>query len=130
MDVLEQAEIDYVLNKINYIMQAMNADDQLTTLNETDLLLKIIPQKNDETKALSKEIHDILLNDDKMRILKLLREIKKDKDSGVEYYDTDRGSDPKLDYQKEFEQKMHNINDKIRSILAEVIREKIGETKI
>lgn len=129
VDVIEQAEIEYLLNKINYIIQHMNNDDQLSVLNETDLLLKILPQRKNVIE-LGKIISETLLDDGKMRIIKLLRDIKRGEDSGVEYYDTDRGNDPKLDYQTGFEKEMHILNDNIRTILAEVIKEKIGETKI
>lgn len=127
---IEQAEIEYTLQKINYVMQAMNNDDQLSVLQETDLLLKIIPKKNKpEIITLSNDINNILLDDDKMRIIKLLRKVKIDDDSGAEYYDSDRGNDPKLDYQTSFEKEMNLLNDKIRNCLSVIIKEKIGETR-
>lgn len=127
---LEQAEIEYTLQKINYVMQAMNGDDQLSVLQETDLLLKVIPKKNKpEIITLSNDINKILLDDDKMRIIKLLRKVKIDDDSGAEYYDSDRGNDPKLDYQQAFEKEMNLLNDKIRTVLSIIIKEKVGETK-
>lgn len=127
---IEQAEIEYFLAKINFILQAMDADDELSVLNETDLLLKSIPMNNKEVISLKKELHSILLGVDKMRIIKLLRKIKEDSESGVEYYDTDRGNDPKLHFDKEMERTMLRLNDDIRTALSIIIKEKIGETKI
>jgi hypothetical protein len=126
---IEQSEIDYTLLKINRIMEAMNNDDQLSVLNETDLLLKFL-HKNKAVNPLEKEISILLLDPDKMRIIKLLKELKKDIDLSTEYYDIDRGNDDKLFYKKDIEKAMLLLNDRIRSFLSEIIKEKIGETKI
>jgi hypothetical protein len=130
MDIIEQSEIEYTLQKINYIMQSMNNDDQLSVLNETDLLLKFLEKKKNAFLSLEKEISSILLDKDKMRIVKLLKKVKEESDSGVEYYDEERGNDSKLTFNEEYEKTMNILNDKIRSLLAEIIKEKIGETKI
>lgn len=128
---IEQAEIEYTLIKVNRIMEAMNNDDELSVLNETDLLLKVLPKKNKpEIISLSDEIKKLLLNDEKMRIIKLLRKVKEESDSGTEYYDLERGNDPKLFYQKDYEETINSLNDRIRTLLSIIIRDKVGETKI
>lgn len=127
---IEQSDIEYFLQKINFILAAMDNDDQLTVLNETDLLLKSIPTKDKKILELKEKLRNILLGPEKMRIIKLLRKIKEDSESGVEYYDSDRGNDSKLHFDKEFEKEMIMLNDDIRTALSTIIKEKIGETKI
>lgn len=128
VDVLEQAEIEFILNKINYILQSMSHDDTLTTLQETDLLFKILPKKKrPDLIMLEEKVRNILLDNEEMRIIKLLRKVKEDSDSGAEYYDADRGNDKKLFYAKEHENKILILFDEIRTALAVLIKEKIGE---
>ena len=69
----EDKPMDFMYEQIMKIMNSINADDNTTMINETDLLLKILPDKFKEDYKLiklEKEIQKIFNDKDEMRIIR------------------------------------------------------------
>jgi hypothetical protein len=110
-------------------MEAINKDDHVTMLNETDLILKVMGQEFLKAHKFGKihiKIKELLNDEPSMRILKLMQRVKTEVDTSIEYYDKDRGQDERLFYQTPIEEQMIHIQEDIREILSTIIREKTG----
>jgi hypothetical protein len=121
--------IDWIYEQTNKIMEAINKDDHVTMLNETDLILKVMGQEFLKAHKFGKihaKIKEILNDEPSMRILKLMQRVKTEVDTSIEYYDKDRGQDERLFYQTPVEEQMIYIQEDIREVLSTIIREKTG----
>jgi len=122
-------QTDFIYDQIRTIMNSINEDKYLNMLNETALLLQILDQnfkKQHKLTKIEKTINNILQDDTRIRILKLLQRIKNETDTAIEYYDKDIGQDERLYYQEEFEKDMIEIQAQIRKTLATIIKEKLS----
>jgi hypothetical protein len=130
----ENNSIELITNQITIIMNAMDEDQCYSCLNETDFLLKMIPselQKEKNVFKLHRRIKNFLLNQDNVRILRLMQKIKSEPETSVEYYDRDYGSDERLLFQNELEADLLITYDEIKTFLSWLIREQInGEIEL
>jgi hypothetical protein len=128
--MLEPADIiDWIYEQSNKIMEAINIDDHIKMLNETDLILKVVGKEFltiHKFNKLQQQIHLILNNEPDMRTLKLMQRVKTEIDTSIEYYDEDVGQDSRLFYQTKLEGMMIGLQEEIRGVLAVIIREKTG----
>lgn len=126
----EDKPLDFMYEQVVKIMNSINADDNTTMINETDLLLKTLPEKfkeDYELIKLEKEIQKIFNDKDEMRILRIIQKIKIDGESCIEYYDIDKGQDHRLFYREELEKKFFNLQEKIRKALSVILKHKLIE---
>jgi hypothetical protein len=130
MKMLEATDIiDWIYEQTNKIMEAINKDDHVMMLNETDLLLKVMGQEFMNAHKFGKiyaKIKEILNDEPSMRVLKLMQRVKTEVDTSIEYYDKDRGQDERLFYQTPIEEQMIHTQEDIRKVLSTIIREKTG----
>lgn len=130
MNVPETADsIDFTLNTIEKIMHAINEDESYVAMNETDLLLKTLDSKYKKEKKLDElelSIANFLKNPKNSRLLRLLQKVKREIDTGIEYYDEDIGNDHRLFYQNDLEEDVNIVYEKIRAALASIIKDKLG----
>ena len=108
-------------------MSAINEDQHINMLNETELLLNTLDTKfltKHRLTKLQKKINKVLTSEENMRILRLMQRIKTETDTSVEYYDKDIGQDERLFYQQEMEEEMLEFQNEIRKALATIIKEK------
>jgi hypothetical protein len=128
--MLEPADIiDWIYEQSNKIMEAINSDDHIKMLNETDLILKVVGKEFltlHKFNKLHQRIHLILNDEPDMRALKLMQRVKTEIDTSIEYYDKDVGQDERLFYQDKLETAMIELQEEIRGVLAVIIREKTG----
>lgn len=126
----EAEEKDFLYEQVIKIMTAMNQDQQYTMLNETDLILNIIPPSFKEAYdflELGKEVRGILNNKDKLKHLKLIQRIKAETETGIEYYSQDLGDDERLLYGEDFENTMMTLQQKIRDALGKIMKKLLVE---
>lgn len=119
--------IDFFFEQIRNIMSAINEDQHINMLNETELLLNTLDTKfltKHRLTKLQKKINKVLTSEENMRILRLMQRIKTETDTSVEYYDKDIGQDERLFYQQEMEEEMLEFQNEIRKALATIIKEK------
>lgn len=129
LDITEPT--DFLFEEIRNIMEAINEDQHIKMLNETELLLNTLEEefiKKHQLKKLQNQINKILTNEPNMRTLRLMQRIKTETDTSVEYYDTDRGQDERLFYQIELEEEMLTLQNQIRKALANIIKEQTSGT--
>jgi len=127
----EQQQVDILYEQTNKIMDSINLDKPVTTLNETDLLIKTLPKKfidkHKETIIVEAKIRNILMDKIAMRHLRLIQNIKSELETSTEYYDQDVGTDKRLNYKEGFEEVMTELNEEIRKLLSNVNRDLITE---
>ena len=129
---LEQEQTDQLYNQINEIITSINEDKPLNMLNETDILIKSLnkEQQNKETRELSKAINSILTNPELLRQIKLNQRIKTEIETGIEYYSEDIGEDERIHYNQELEEILTNLQERIRKIIATIIKETRNELEL
>ena len=127
----EQQQVDILYEQTIKIMDSINLDKPVTTLNETDLLIKTLPKKfidkHKETIIVEAKIRNILMDKIAMRHLRLIQNIKSELETSTEYYDQDVGTDKRLNYKEGFEEVMTELNEEIRKLLSNVNRDLITE---
>ena len=126
----EYEEHNFVYEQIVKIMESINNDDILSMLNEADLLLKLMPEefkKEHKLTILEKKIKEIIVNEEMLRDIKLYKRLKTETETSTEYYGKDRGSDERLHYNKEMEERIMKIQEKIRVAISKIIRHKMYE---
>ena len=127
----EQQQVDILYEQTNKIMDSINLDKPVTTLNETDLLIKTLPKKfidkHKETIIVEAKIRNILMDKIAMRHLRLIQNIKSELETSTEYYDQDVGTDKRLNYKEGFEEVMTELNEEIRKLLSNVNKDLITE---
>jgi len=124
--MIEEENLDYTISQVEKISEAMNEDKIVTTLNETSILIKTLPFK-DEFKEIEKQIDGILNNSEILRKLRLNQTIKNETETRIEYYDEDIGEDKRTKYDEETENKILKLQKKIRIMLGKIIQETSGE---
>jgi len=124
--MIEDENLDYTISQVEKISEAMNEDKIVTTLNETSILIKTLPFK-DEFKEIEKEIDEILNKSEILRKLRLNQTIKNETETRIEYYDEDIGEDKRTKYDKETENMILKLQKKIRIIMGKIIQETSGE---
>lgn len=114
-------EKGFMYNECMRIMDALNNDDTIAMLNETQIILRIIP---DDIKfdKLEKDISKILQDDKTMRILHLMKKIKAEVETAIEYYYIDRGRDERLFYQEDLEKKLNKLKEEIRIAISIILK--------
>lgn len=123
----QQRETDYIYSLTERILNYIREEDYLGMLNETDVLLKFLEDnfKNEQSlEKLEKEIHTLLLDESRMRIVKLLQSVKTEQDTKIEYYDIDRGIDERLKYRGTVEKELLTLQEKIRDMISKVLKNK------
>jgi len=126
----EEKPLDFMYEQIMKIMISINQDDNLTMLNETDLLLKILPEefkKENQMIELETEIQKVLNDKEDLRLLRIIQKVKAEADLSIEYYDMDRGDDHRLFYREKTEAKFFKLQEKIREALSKIIKQKLIE---
>lgn len=124
----EQEEVDFVMLQVTKIMEAINKDDNVVMLNETDLLFKILSRDFKQATGINKietEINKILKNKKEMRLLRLIQKVKNEPELSIEYYGKDLGEDERLYYEEEQENKFNKIQEDIRTSISKIVRHKL-----
>jgi len=125
----QEENADIITNQITIIMGAIDEDQCYTAVNECDLLIKMLPLEIQAEKAvikLHRRIKNFLLNQNNVRILRLLQKLKTEVDTAIEYFDEDIGTDARLNFQTELEADLLIAYDEMRTFFAWIIREKLG----
>ena len=122
----------FLIEQVTKIMDSINEDQPMTTLNETDLLIHTLDKEFQETHseeidALKAIIQNFLEDPKNNRALRMNTRIKQETETCIEYYDKDRGQDTRLFYEKNLESDLNKANTQIRRLLAKVIKEKLNE---
>jgi len=123
----QQRETDYIYSLTERILNYIREEDYLGMLNETDVLLKFLEDNfkiEQSLEKLEKEIHTLLLDESRMRIVKLLQSVKTEQDTKIEYYDIDRGIDERLKYRGTVEKELLTLQEKIRDMISKVLKNK------
>ena len=123
----QQRETDYIYSLTERILNYIREEDYLGMLNETDVLLKFLEEDfkiEQSLEKLEKEIHTLLLDESRMRIVKLLQSVKTEQDTKIEYYDIDRGIDERLKYRGTVEKELLTLQEKIRDMISKVLKNK------
>lgn len=119
-----------LINQIEKIMESINQDEPLKTLNETSLLLKTMDEtftQEHNLTPLQKKIDKILLDPDNNRLLRINTIIKREVETYIEYLDEDIGQDQRLYYHAPLEQDIQIINEETRRFLSLVIKHKLSD---
>lgn len=120
----------HLLETIRKILEGINKDEPLTTLNETSTLLKTLPdefKKKHSLNKLERDIHHLLNNPQINRLIRLNTILKTDIETYIEYLDEDIGQDHRLYYQENLENDLITINEKIREFISIIITEKLND---
>ena len=127
---LGEGEHNFVYEQIVKIMDNINIDNALSVLNETDLLLKIMSEefkKEHKLIELENNIHIILMDTDLLQQVKLYTRLKAELETSVEYYGKDRGSDTRLHFNKDMEDRIMEIQEEIRTALSKIINYRLKD---
>lgn len=119
-----------LVNQIQSITKSLNDDDQISVFTETDILIKALEKEliiKYKAVDLHKKIREYLMQPTKNRELRLAQKIKLDPETAIHYYDADIGNDQSLYYKKKEEQKILIINDKIRTLISQIIKDKLTD---
>jgi hypothetical protein len=125
----EEDKTDIIYEAINKIMTAIDEDENITMLNQTDLLLKMLEKKfkkEHELETTENKIKNFLQNTKNMRILRMQQKIKRETETAIEYYDRDIGRDERLFYQEKLEEDITKLQEEIRRTLSIIIIHKIA----
>jgi hypothetical protein len=120
-----------LLEQIRRITEAMNEDDPITAITETNILLQSLnPQflKDNQLEWLLKQTHKLLTDPDLNRLLRLNKRLKEEVETAIEYYDKNIGSDQRLYYQHQIEKDLNKTYAHIRTMISIIIRKKLTES--
>jgi hypothetical protein len=123
----EQREIDYTYEQTIRIIHCMSVDDYHGMLNETDILLNCFDDEQIKVLGLSflaKKISGLLVDEKWMRLVSLLQKIKAEVDTGIEYFDDDRGLDERLIYRPKLEKELLELKRDIRKAISNILKKK------
>jgi hypothetical protein len=132
-DDADEATHDIILDNINQILTSIDNDEPYSPINRTDFLFKMLGDdfiKNHNLLPLHKRIKNFLLNPTNNRMLRMNQRIKLEIETAVEYLDKDIGNDTRLFYKTELEKEILNIHDDIRTALAIIVQNQIGQNTI
>lgn len=118
---------EFLFDEIKVLMDCISESDHVAMLNHASLILSSIPDETKKrlpqtTKILTK-INKVLTYEPNMRILRLMQKVKKEVDTGIEYYSPEIGNDERLFYKQNLEKEMISFEHEIRKVMADIIKD-------
>jgi len=127
---MEEENINFIISQSEKVFDYLNKDAIINAMNETYLLLNSCEYKDKEIENLKKELKKLFNNIKVMRVLRINQNIKLDPETSTEYYDEDIGTDKRLHFDEELENKINYLENEIRKVVSLIVKKELEDLDI